>query len=55
MLVWQNMGTNSPLGKRISAGFLFLCAVALAACGILYFFMPEKRDQRSLSATNPIL
>ena len=38
-----------------NAGFLFLGAVASAAFGILYFFMPETRDQRSLQATNPIL
>jgi MFS family permease len=38
-----------------NTGFLFLGAVALAALGILYFFMPETRDRRSLSATNPIL
>jgi len=28
-----------------SAGFLFLAAVASAAFGILYFFMPETRDK----------
>ena len=27
-----------------NAGFLFLAAVAAAAFGILYFFMPETRD-----------
>jgi MFS family permease len=32
-----------------NAGFLFLGAVALAALGILYFFMPETRDQQFLS------
>ena len=37
-----------------NTGFLFLGAVALAAFGILYFFMPETRIERSLSATNPI-
>ena len=30
-----------------NAGFLFLAAVASAAFGILYFFMPETRDKRS--------
>ena len=29
-----------------NAGFLFLAAVALAAFGILYFFMPETRNAR---------
>jgi predicted MFS family arabinose efflux permease len=29
-----------------NAGFLFLAAVALAAFGILYFFMPETRNTR---------
>jgi predicted MFS family arabinose efflux permease len=29
-----------------NAGFLFLAAVAAAAFGILYFFMPETRDTR---------
>jgi predicted MFS family arabinose efflux permease len=38
-----------------NTGFLFLGAVALAAFGILYFFMPETRDEPSLSTTNPIL
>lgn len=28
------------------AGFLFLAAVVTVALGILYFFMPETRDQR---------
>jgi predicted MFS family arabinose efflux permease len=32
-----------------NAGFLFLAAVALAAFGILYLFMPETRDQRFLN------
>jgi sugar phosphate permease len=31
-----------------NAGFLFLDAVAVVALGILYFFMPETRDQRFL-------
>jgi MFS family permease len=31
-----------------SAGFLFLGTVALAAFGILYFFMPETRDNQFL-------
>jgi MFS family permease len=31
-----------------NAAFLFLAAVALAALGILYFFMPETRDQQFL-------
>jgi MFS family permease len=34
-----------------SSGFLFLAAVALAAFGILYFFMPETRDKQFLSPT----
>jgi MFS family permease len=34
-----------------NAGFLFLAAVAAAALGILYFFMPETRDQRYLTPT----
>jgi MFS family permease len=34
-----------------SAGFLFLAAVASAAFGILYFFMPETRDKQSLHPT----
>jgi MFS family permease len=29
-----------------NAGFLFLAAIALAAFGILYFFMPETRNTR---------
>ena len=37
-----------------NTGFLFLGTVALAAFGILYFFMPETRDARSGNATNPI-
>jgi MFS family permease len=28
-----------------NAGFLFLAAIAAAAFGILYFFMPETRDK----------
>jgi MFS family permease len=31
------------------SGFLFLAAVALAAFGILYFFMPETRDKQFLN------
>jgi MFS family permease len=38
-----------------NAGFLFLGTVALAALGILYFFMPETRDKHFLNPTNPIL
>ena len=34
-----------------NTGFLFLGAVALAAFGILYFFMPETRDKRFLNPT----
>jgi MFS family permease len=34
-----------------NAGFLFLAAVATAAFGILYLFMPETRDQRFLTPT----
>jgi MFS family permease len=34
-----------------NAGFLFLAAVAAAAFGILYFCMPETRDQRFPSPT----
>jgi predicted MFS family arabinose efflux permease len=33
-----------------NAGFLFLAAVASAAFGVLYCFMPETRDQRSLKS-----
>jgi hypothetical protein len=47
--------SKSGTGFGSNTGFLFLGAVALAAFGILYFFMPETRDRRSLSATNPIL
>jgi predicted MFS family arabinose efflux permease len=32
-----------------NVGFLFLAAVAAAAFGILYFFMPETRDKQFLS------
>jgi MFS family permease len=32
-----------------NAGFLFLAAIAAGAFGILYFFMPETRDQRFLN------
>lgn len=32
-----------------NAGFLFLAAVAAVALGILYFFMPETRDERFLN------
>jgi hypothetical protein len=31
--------------SNFDAGFLFLGAVATAAFGILYFFMPETRDK----------
>ena len=34
-----------------NAGFLFLAVVASGAFGILYFFMPETRDQRFLNPT----
>jgi MFS family permease len=34
-----------------NAGFLFLAAVASAAFGILFFFMPETRDKRFLNPT----
>ena len=34
-----------------NAGFLFLAAVASAAFGILYFFMPETRDKQFLNPT----
>jgi MFS family permease len=34
-----------------NAGFLFLGAVASAAFGILYFFMPETRDKQFLNPT----
>src|SRR5450759_4700932 len=34
-----------------NAGFLFLAAVASAAFGILYFFMPETRDKQFLHPT----
>jgi MFS family permease len=37
------------------AGFLFLAAIAAAALGILYFFMPETRDQRFLTPTEGAL
>jgi hypothetical protein len=33
------------------AGFLFLAAIAATALGILYFFMPETRDERFPSPT----
>jgi MFS family permease len=33
-----------------NAGFLFLAAVASAAFGILYFFMPENRDKKFLNS-----
>jgi predicted MFS family arabinose efflux permease len=33
-----------------NAGFLFLAAVASAALGILYFFMPETRNKRPLTS-----
>src|SRR5208337_3844985 len=35
------------------AGFLFLAAVALAALGILYFFMPETRKAQEPNAWRP--
>ena len=34
-----------------NVGFLFLAAVAAAALGILYFFMPETRDKHFLKPT----
>jgi hypothetical protein len=34
-----------------NAGFLFLAAVAAAALGILYCFMPETRDKQFLKPT----
>lgn len=40
-----------------NSGFLFLAAVAAAALGILYFFMPETRDEHFLfqpHSTNPM-
>ena len=39
----HQFGTNT--------GFLFLASVALAAFGILYFFMPETRDKQSFNPT----
>ena len=33
-----------------NVGFLFLAAVASAALGILYFFMPETRDKGNRTA-----
>ena len=38
-----------------NSGFLFLAAVALAALGILSFFMPETRDKRFLNPTQGAL
>ncbi len=38
-----------------NAGFLFLAAIAAAALGILYFFMPETRDQQFLTPTEGAL
>ena len=38
-----------------NAGFLFLAAIAAAAFGILYSFMPETRDQRFLTPTQGAL
>jgi MFS family permease len=38
-----------------NAGFLFLAAVAAVAFGILYWFMPETRDQQFLTRGAPIL
>ena len=38
-----------------NAGFLFLATVAAAAFGILYFLMPETRDERFLSPTQGAL
>ena len=40
-----------------NAGFLFLAAVASAAFGILFFFMPETRDKNLLNSTQgaPVL
>ena len=38
-----------------NAGFLFLAAVAAVALGILYFFMPETRDQQFLNRTQGAL
>lgn len=34
-----------------NAGFLFLGAIASAAFAILYFFMPETRDQQFMNPT----
>jgi predicted MFS family arabinose efflux permease len=34
-----------------NVGFLFLAAIAAAAFAILYFLMPETRDQRSLNSS----
>jgi predicted MFS family arabinose efflux permease len=36
---------------NFDVGFVFLAAVAAAAFGILYFFMPETRDQQFLKST----
>ncbi len=38
-----------PPSERSHAGFLFLAAIATAAFGILYFFMPETREKSFLS------
>jgi predicted MFS family arabinose efflux permease len=35
-----------------NTGFLFLASVALAAFGILYFFMPESRESQPLNPTS---
>ena len=37
-----------------NSGFLFLAAVALAAFGILYFFMPETRDKQFLNSAQGV-
>jgi predicted MFS family arabinose efflux permease len=57
------VGTGAALSQIVAGslvhhfgfrpGFLFLAAVASAAFGVLYFFMPETRDHRQKPNRNP--
>jgi MFS family permease len=35
--------------SSFNTGFVFLAAIAAAAFGVLYFFMPETREKRRIN------
>ena len=49
-----NMRTMANTIAAANAGFLSLAAVAAAALGILFFFMPETRDKRFMNPTRGV-